>query len=182
MIGTNYPFPDYPPESYGAVLKSLTRLERIPPLGPGAPNIDRRPELERFNPEEHFGAPVKNPTMAKCCQSGLWLLHSFLDESHTISQDIHTAEGSYWHAIMHRREPDAMNSKYWFRQVGEHVVFGQLVQLAPKVGYSYTTPIHFVDFCERHRGKQTEEETIARWVQLLEWQLLFSYCYRGAVG
>jgi hypothetical protein len=24
----------------------------------------------------------------------------------------------FWHAIMHRREPDAANSKHWWRQVG----------------------------------------------------------------
>ena len=44
--------------------------------------------------------------MAACCLCGLWLLHDFLDESHSLSQEITTDTGSYWHGIMHRREPD----------------------------------------------------------------------------
>jgi hypothetical protein len=30
--------------------------------------------------------------------SGLWLWHDFLDRSHEISQAVHTASGSFWHA------------------------------------------------------------------------------------
>ena len=40
----------------------------------------------------------------------------FSHESHTISQSIETPSGNYWHAIMHRREGDYSNAKYWFRR------------------------------------------------------------------
>ena len=53
--------------------------------------------------------------MAQACLAGLWLYHDFLDESHSISQEIATSTGSFWHGIMHRREPDPSNAKYWFR-------------------------------------------------------------------
>ena len=46
----------------------------------------------------------------------LWL-YGFLDESHSIAQGIDSAEGSYWHALMHRSEGDFSNSKYWYRRV-----------------------------------------------------------------
>lgn len=178
----DYPFPDFPPLRYGAAIRALTRMERIPVLGPGVPDRNREAELYRFNPLTDLGAPVTNPVMAQCCYSGLWILHSFWEQSHAICQEIPTPEGSFWHAILHRREPDPMNSKYWYRQVGQHLVFDQLVQLASKIGYAYITPIRFVDFCERHRGKDDTKEELARWVQLLEWQLLFRHCWEEATG
>ena len=52
--------------------------------------------------------------------SGMFLYFSCLDEAHRIAQDISAPEGSYWHAIMHRQEPDPGNSAYWFRSVGRH--------------------------------------------------------------
>jgi len=109
------------------------------------------------------------------CQAGLWLAFDFFEESHAISQELHTPEGSAWHAILHRREPDAWNSKYWWRRVGPHPVLEQLRQESVALGYDYTTPEAFVDFCERVRGSGSAEEQLARQVQRLEWQLLFEW-------
>ena len=55
--------------------------------------------------------------------SGLYVYFSCFEEAHTLAQDIATAEGSYWHAIVHRQEPDAGNAAYWFRQAGAHPIF-----------------------------------------------------------
>src|SRR4028119_687385 len=62
-------------------------------------------------------------TWRDCCRAGLLLLNDDLHASHEISQHIETPTGSYWHAIMHRREGDAFNSKYWWKRVGEHPAF-----------------------------------------------------------
>lgn len=72
---------------------------------------------------EHTGQPYAGSLTA----SALWLLAGDLDASHQISQAIDSAEGSYWHGIMHRREGDYSNAKYWFRRVGQHAMHGQLV-------------------------------------------------------
>lgn len=50
--------------------------------------------------------------------AGLWLYFSCFEQSHALAQELPTLEGSYWHAIVHRQEPDDWNSGYWFRRVG----------------------------------------------------------------
>ena len=101
--------------------------------------------------------------MAACCLAALWLYHDFLDESHTLSQDIDTTTGSYWHGIMHRREPDAGNAKYWFRRVGTHPVFALLAAEAKEHSPELLTssdwdPFAFIDFCEAHRDRGDSAE------------------------
>lgn len=62
----------------------------------------------------------------RCCVSAVWLFQGFLDESHLISQEIHSGEGSYLHGIMHRREGDYSNAKYWFRKSSLNSFFPQI--------------------------------------------------------
>jgi hypothetical protein len=71
----------------------------------------------------------------------LW--HDHLDASHTISQGIENSDGSFVHAIMHRREPDAWNSKYWWRRVGNHPAFPEI---ARRVG----------EFLRSRRGEEVD--------------------------
>jgi hypothetical protein len=138
-------------------------LKDIPPspLGPGTPHEGLRSAIA--------GLKLPPPAMA-----GLWLRCDFLHESHEVSQELHSAEGSFWHAIMHRREPDAFNSKYWWRKVGKHPVLAQLRREFPE----YATPEAFVDLCERVRGSGTPEEALAVAIQQREWELLFEYSVR----
>jgi hypothetical protein len=127
--------------------------------------------LGQLSPEELIGKPLTDLNMASCCKSGLWLLHNFLHKSHDISQSMHTAEGSWWHAIMHRTEGDFGNSKYWYRQVGEHEAFGE-------IGQDFD-PYSFVDRCEKEyrQGTLTDE---TQQVAFAEWKALFDYCQQNA--
>lgn len=147
----------------------------------------RRPdELLPVRPERIFEGS-RSPLGAL---SGLWLYFSCFDESHRISQDLHTPEGSFWHAIAHRREPDPGNSGYWFRRVGSHPVFPALLQAASEIVDARKTPLKlgsqwdplaFIDYCETARTRPgCDEERIAMEIQLAEWQLLFDYCARPA--
>ncbi len=169
------------PASYGPKAAALL-ADRLPALGPGSPNAAVFAALKAFDPARDLGKPAVDPASARACLAGLWLLHDGLDESHAISQGLTTPEGSYWHALMHRREPDAWNSKYWFRQLGDHPVVAQLLKAAPELGYAYTTPAAFVDFGETVRGSGSADEELAKRVQALEIRLLFDWCYRKATG
>jgi hypothetical protein len=170
-------------EVYPPLIAELLAIPCKMPLGPGTPDRAAAERLRRSDVAAVF-APlaVSQPDMARACLAGLWLRFSCLDESHGISQEIDTPEGSFWHAILHRREPDPGNSKYWWRRVGSHPVIGQLVEQALAQGYAYADPFAFVDHCERVRGKGGSDEEAAERVQGLEWRLLFDWCYRRAVG
>ena len=113
--------------------------------------------------------------------SGLYVYFSCFEEAHATAQELSTAEGSYWHAIVHRQEPDAGNAAYWFRQVGTHPIFPALARAAGRSGR--WDPFAFLEMCEqarRHPG--SEQETRARVIQRAEWQLLFDYCARPAAA
>src|SRR5687767_6605154 len=62
--------------------------------------------LEGLTIDTLFEAPVKRPDDARCALAGLWLLFDELERAHRIVQEIPTPTGSFWHAIVHRREGD----------------------------------------------------------------------------
>ena len=108
----------------GPVFAEILAEPRLMPLGPGKPNQPLRSKLADLTPESAFAhARLADREMAQACIAGVWLYHDFLDESHTISQKLQSTTGSYWHGIMHRREPDYANAKYWFDRVSEHPIF-----------------------------------------------------------
>lgn len=159
--------PDYPP-----AVAELLATEHPTALGPGAPNAALRAKIK-----------AACALVPPACAAGLWLRFDFLNESHVISQEDESApDRNFWHAIMHRREPDAANSKYWWRRVGTHPVLKLLVKQAPALGFNYMNPFDFVDFCERVRATSSAEEEVAKRVQELEWELLFAHCFRADSG
>lgn len=188
--------PEFHPNQYGPAIAGLVN-GRLPELGPGAENAAMRPKLAALTVESAFaGQRIVNQDAARCCIAALWLWHDFLDESHAISQEIHSMEGSYWHGIMHRREPDYGNAKYWFCRVPKHPVFEPLAQLAQQLARKESLdapakflvednewdPFQFVDLCESVARGRSRCEMVAREVARAEWQLLFTYCYRQAIS
>ena len=169
-------------DTYPPFLAELLTLPCRMPLGPGTPDRSATDKLRGLDVAAAFApATVRDVGMARACLAGLWLRFNCLDEAHGVSQQLPTPEGSFWHAILHRREPDPENAKYWWRRVGSHPVLQQLVEQAPALGYAYTDPCTFVDHCERVREKGGDDEKVAQRVQELEWRLLFDWCYRRAV-
>jgi len=180
---------------YPARIAALINEDALCELGPGEPGETHFAELNSLTVENAFGDhPVSDHNMAACCISGLWLLHNFLDASHSICQDIGAAEGSYWHAILHRREPDYPNAKYWFRRVGDHRVYAPLASLAGSIaaeegndGTAFLTeygdwdPCAFVDFVENAAASGTNQ-LLARRIAQAEWRLLFQHCYNAAIA
>lgn len=48
------------------------------------------------------------------------------ETSHNIAQDIHTNDGSWIHAYLHRKEGDLGNATYWYNRAGKPVARGSL--------------------------------------------------------
>ena len=121
-------------------------------------------------------------------RAGLYQLQDLLDDSHECSQSIEGVgthrNGDYWHAIMHRREPDAGNAKYWFRRVGQHPVFPELARWLnsqPGLAGEHSRllksgrwdPCEFVDLCETVRTEAASpRKRLVERIQFVEMVLL----------
>jgi len=99
-----------------------------PDLGPG-PRVNVL-SIHELNTrlDSLLGKTNLSATRQELTRSLLLLWHDHLDASHNLSQGIENADGSFVHAIMHRREPDAWNSKYWWRRVGDHPAFPEIAR------------------------------------------------------
>jgi hypothetical protein len=187
--------PAFDPKAYGPVFAPLLSVNRRRALDAGTPLSSERPALESLTVDSAFAhaGTIADRNMAACCLAGVWLLHDFLDESHTISQGVDTQTGSFWHAIMHRREGDFSNAKYWFRRVGQHPVYELLGAAAAEImaesgGDAATKgltnngvwdPHVFVDLCQAAQ-RDASLRDFCRDMQQAEWELLVDFCYRQA--
>jgi len=177
-----------------------TMPTELPELVPGAPGRKWNWLRDHLVCPQEIAPRVASAADAVAVQAGLLQLHDSLDESHQLSQSVQGAgrhrAGDYWHAIMHRREPDYSNAKYWFRRVGKHPLFEELGRRANDIlegaGLSelsewqecleLTTgwnPIAFVDLCQKcEQADDASLSEAARAIQLTEMMLLLEQTYR----
>lgn len=187
----------FDPSAYPAPVAELLEIPWTYSLTPNKPVAAARQRLKALDGAALLsGQTVNDPSMADACLAGLWLLYDFLDESHEISQSLHHSTGSYWHGIMHRREPDYSNAKYWFGNAGQHAVFDSLASRAREIAVSYGAlnearqvtensdwdPFQFVDWCQTAASRGGDLEEFCRLVAIAEWQLLFDHCYHQALA
>lgn len=175
----------------------VERLESRDPLPPIAPKKEWDPALSReiaaSRGDDLFATPPQDPDARDLFRCGVLLWNDALDPSHTLSQKLHSTTGSYWHGLMHRREPDFGNSKYWFRRVGHHPAFEPLrervILLLREFGDGYSQslksrlevaawdPFDLVDRCERAvAGKEPPEIVeLLESIQLVEIRSLLEW-------
>ena len=152
-------------------------------------------DLQKVSLEELMGTVVSDRLMAQAVRAGLLLVADAWDEAHEVAQELDTVEGSYWHGIVHRREPDAENTRYWFRRVGTHPVFVRLGEWdsrwPPSAKQVFDTlvssgawdPFRFIDVCVGNADSASSDPYPALVaIQAREIRLLLDYCIRNATN
>jgi hypothetical protein len=182
-------------DQFWRVFKALIATPALPALGP-LPRAGRLPlpelnlMLDRFFADTNLNAALQPPVLSAAL---LW--HDYLDESHAISQNLSGADGSFLHGIMHRREPDYANAKYWFHRVGNHRSFPDIARqvtrlfdskgetklaakLAPRGDWD---PFAFVDACSRVADSPPSTAAVEtlQMVQEIEFDCLLAHLFEA---
>ncbi|MEN9733061.1 MAG: hypothetical protein RLZ45_1056 [Verrucomicrobiota bacterium] len=142
----------------------LFSTKDLPELGAGP-----RPDAMALGPLETALDRFRRDTQLEPDQSlrlraATLLYHDHHDAAHDIVQDLQDTEAAMIHAILHRREPDYWNAKYWFRRFDAHPVYRSLGRRLPSLVVTASEaemarrltlpgpfdPFAFVDLCESH--------------------------------
>lgn len=190
--------------SAAALDTAWPRLLALAPAEPAADGLRRI--ISALRPEQLV------PNLASrgeglSVKAGLYLMHDYLSSAHDLAQfgekhgSYHNAP--YWHAIMHRREPDYDNARYWFRRVGSHAISAAVgraiaaIEVPPECRADVRLPIdrqerfapfRFVDWCEalgdiesrRSPAEANAVVRIAQLIQSIEIRSLFEHTYAAA--
>jgi len=150
-------------------LKGLLAIGGLPDLGPG-PRPGVLPHAALIAKLDSLLSQTSLPSVSHDLIRALILLwHDRLDPAHALAQGMDNPDGSFLHGIVHRREPDYANAKYWFRRTGRHAAFANIAQRAAWlleskgertllnniIPYGEWDPIVFIDLCERAVGNST---------------------------
>lgn len=186
---TDLPFGDLSPREAVAILLAYPLADPPGPAllrsRPADPSLDR---LASASVLRSIFPGVPGPLLLSV-EAGMAQALDFWDQGHEAAQQADDqGEGAfapYWHGIAHRREPDRFNAGYWFRRVGRHPIFPDLLEQSRPI-YEASgidppsgawDPVAFIDLCQSG-GKDSP----AREIQRLEMALLMEATLDAALA
>lgn len=129
-----------PSRTVPEIIQYLLARDPLPPLVPNGVYDDALTEEIEATPQ---------PSTLK---AGLYLLNDDLATAHALVQRMEgDPMADYWHAIIHRREGDYSNSRYWFGHVAGEPILTQIYGPDPNA------PNAFVERC-RAAGRNVNTE------------------------
>lgn len=167
------------------ILRTEKLLEKLTPSEPldwDLPRRIREADDAALAGDQAIGAPAPFALV----RGGLLYAVDALAPAHVIFQEAAGDLGAYWHGMLHRREGDFDNARYWFRRAGAPPFFAALHRVASGVSpdmarQSGWDPYLFTGQCEQARFGA--EELVGEMVKLqrIEFDAIFDYCWRQAM-
>ncbi|MEM9026302.1 MAG: hypothetical protein AAGB06_05150 [Verrucomicrobiota bacterium] len=183
--------------NYAPLVNELLEIPVDMSLRVSTENAEGVMALRGRSAQDLFGnLKVVDPVMADAALSALWLRFDALNAAHDVIDRIDSATGCLWHGILHRREGDYPNARYWMHQAGNHPTYLYLAQGAGAIlaqmsemdsseihaGIRVWDAMYFVKLCERAVKEGGDLEGFCSQVQDLEWKILFHFCIQSAIG
>jgi hypothetical protein len=175
------------PEYSDFVQRILLQPDLLGKLCPSEPLDWKLPDRIRQADEATLGGGCRLLAGGKSLlvRGALYYAVDAFDPAHRIFQDEKSDLGSYWHGMMHRREADFDNARYWFRRAGGQPFFAKLHRAASEESalmgrQASWDPYLFTGECEQARFGAVEKNAELAKLQRIEFEVLLDYCWRQA--
>ncbi|MEO7931934.1 MAG: hypothetical protein ABIT76_02135 [Chthoniobacterales bacterium] len=162
----------------------LFHLESLDSLKPsGTLSVEQVSLIRNATTLELTGADELHDR-ARLIRALLLCANDALDEAHRLVQEAPGDLAAYLHGIVHRREGDFENARYWFRRAGELSFFQELQRRAAALSEDMAKqlnwdPYLFTTLCERSKyGSRTPVKTLAA-IQRVEFETILDYLFRA---
>ena len=126
-------------------------------------------------------------TLLPLLRAGLFYYHNALDYSHREAQKVSGDTAAYWHGMVHRREGDFENARYWMRRAGEHPAFQEMQHRASDGAPNMARqpnwdPFLFISLCEQFKFGEIDYKKELGHLQREEFAVMFDYVWRRCVA
>lgn len=154
-------------------------LKKLHPSEPLHGHAGLLPNIRQATDADLGGGPLSD-----LLRAGLFYQFDALPDAHALVQDASGDLAAYWHGMIHRREADFDNARYWFRRAGVLPVFRALHREASEFSAVMAKqfnwePYLFTGLCEQQKfgDDSLTRELVA--LQKLEFDLLFENTWRA---